>query len=534
MHTTTDHDFHTPTTDTDVRDEHAEVLIVGAGFAGLGMGAQLRRHGRTDFIIIERNPEVGGTWHDNTYPGAACDVPSHLYSFSFAMNPNWSGFYTTQAEIESYIIGVAQSEGLYPHIRFNAPMTEARWDHEAELWRVTTPRGTFTGRYLITGTGHLADPALPDIPGLADFPSEVFHSARWNHDVDLAGKRVAVVGAGASSIQIVPQLAKTVDELVVFQRTPAWVIPRIVKPYSAATRRMFARAPETMQRERDDIFWFAESSYAQRRAVPAALDAVRSQALGNIAKAITDDELAAKLTPHYIPGCKRVLSSNEYYPAFTRENVTLEASALDHVNGAVAYGASGEGHEVDAIVLATGFEAAQPPFADVVFDADGRSLADHWTTGMSAFDSTAVAGFPNLFAINGPNTSLGHNSIVYIIESQVQYILEALDLADREQIRTMVPTQRAQDEYVDRIQERAATSVWLLDGGCNSWYVDSRSGKLTLIWPDYAYDFRARNGHFTGEGFLSCGVDGAERPLVNAQSSELPAQPSSDARPALV
>lgn len=497
-------------------DESAEILIIGAGFAGIGMGAQLRRAGREDFLIIERAGQVGGTWRDNTYPGAACDVPSHLYSFSFAMNPDWSGFYTPGPEIQNYLLAVTEAEGLAPHLRLNADMEEARWDAAAERWRVRTPRGTYTARFLITGTGHLADPMLPDIPGLAEFTGDIFHSARWDHSVELAGKRVAVVGTGASAIQVVPELAETVAELTVFQRTPAWVIPRIVKPYSAATRRRFARDPESMQRERDDIFWFAESAYAQRRAVPAALDAVTANALGNLERAVADPELRARLTPHYAPGCKRVLSSNTYYPALTRDHVTVEPSALSRVEGDTAYGADGAGYPVDAIVLCTGFEAAQPPFAEVILDGDGRSLAEHWSEGMSAFDSTAVAGFPNLFAINGPNTSLGHNSIVYIIESQVQYILEALDRADAEGLRTLVPALPAQEDYVAKIQERAATSVWLLDGGCNSWYVDPRSGNLTLIWPDYAYDFRARNGHFTGEGFLSLGPDGAERPLAAA------------------
>lgn len=497
---------------TTSRDEQAEILIIGSGFAGLGMGAQLKRHGRHDFIIIERENEVGGTWRDNTYPGAACDVPSHLYSFSFAPNPQWSGFYAPGAEIQDYILKFTEDEGLRPHLRLGATMEDAQWDEDAERWVVRTPRGTYTGRWLITGAGHLADPSLPDIPGLEAFEGPIMHSARWDHGVDLTGKRVAVVGTGASAIQVVPAIAEAVDELVVFQRTPAWVIPRLVKPYSAATRRMFERAPQTMQRERDDIFWFAESNYAQRRGVPAALDQVRNQALGHLASQVADEELREKLTPHYIPGCKRVLVSNAYYPALTRENVTLEASALVRVEGNRVEGASGESYEVDAIVLCTGFEAAQPPFADHIRDGAGRSLAEHWSTGMAAFDSTAVAGFPNLFAINGPNTSLGHNSIVYIIESQITYILEALDRVDREGIRTLVPQQMAQEEYVDKIQERAATAVWLVDGGCQSWYVDPRSGKLTLIWPDYAYDFRARNGHFTGEGFLSRTVAG-EAPM---------------------
>ena len=373
----------TTTTTTDVRpaprDESAEILIIGSGFAGLGMGAQLRRHGREDFLILDRAQQVGGTWRDNTYPGAACDVPSHLYSFSFAPNPQWSGFYTPGPEIQDYLVRFSEDEGLTPHLRLGADMLEAHWDPETERWTVRTPRGTYTARWLIMGTGHLADPRLPDVPGLDAFEGEVIHSARWDHTVDLKGKRVAVVGTGASAIQVIPELAATAAELVVFQRTPAWVTPRVVKPYSAAVRRMFERAPHTMQRERDDIFWFAESSYAQRRGVPAALDQVRAQALGHLAAAVSDPELRERLTPRYLPGCKRVLVSNDYYPAMARDNVTLEDSALDRVEGSRLFGVSGHGYEVDVVVLCTGFEAAQPPFAERV--VLGGSVVHHLVAG---------------------------------------------------------------------------------------------------------------------------------------------------------
>ncbi|MFK0285369.1 flavin-containing monooxygenase [Streptomyces sp. NPDC090499] len=472
-----------------------EVVIIGTGFAGLGMGAQLKRHGRESFVLLERADDVAGTWRDNTYPGAACDVPSHVYSFSFRPNPEWSRFFSPGPEILQYLRDTAREEGLMPHIRFGTDVEDARWDAAARRWTVTTSKGVYTGRFLVTATGHLSDEALPQVNGLDGFTGEVFHSARWNHDVSLQGKRVGVVGSGATAVQVVPELARTASELVVFQRSAQYIVPRPDRAYTESEKRLFRRDPESMADHRSEIFWFLESRYAARRAVPGFLDKARSEALEHLERQVEDPELRAKLTPDYELGCKRVLISDTYYPALTRDDVTLEASALDHIDGSRVVSADGSTYDLDVLVFCTGFETAEPPYARLVHDSDGRSLSDHWAHGMEAFASTTVSGFPNLFIINGPNTGLGHNSIVYIIEAQVDYILGALDWSRAGGDRDLEVSAEAQERYGDELQQRSGGTVWL-GNGCKSWYIDPRSGRLTLIWPDFAHEFRYRNGTF--------------------------------------
>lgn len=479
---------------------HQRMIIIGAGFAGLGMGIRLKRRGEESFVIIERADDVGGTWRDNTYPGAACDVPSHLYSFSFRPNPDWSRVYPPGWEIQQYMRDCAEQEGLMPHLHLETTMEDATWDDDAGIWRVRTNCGEFTGDFLITGTGHLADESYPNIPGLEEFMGAKFHSARWNHNEDLTGKRIGVVGTGASAIQIVPEMAKVAAELVVFQRTPAYVIPRVERDYTEGERRLFRRDPQSIRDLRSELFWGGENNYAQRRAIPQFLEAAKTQALNHLAAQVTDPELRERLTPRYEPGCKRVLISNTYYPALTAPVTTVESSALQRIEGGRAVAASGAEYELDALIFATGFEATEPPFAQVVHGRGGVNLSDHWQQGMQAYDSIAVSGFPNMFIINGPNTSLGHNSIVYIIEAQADYILGALDHVDEHGIQVLEPTRDAEDAYVDRIQRNASGTVWI-DGGCQSWYVDQRSGKLTLIWPDFGYAFRDENSTFTPDGY---------------------------------
>ncbi|HEY0276478.1 MAG TPA: NAD(P)/FAD-dependent oxidoreductase [Paenirhodobacter sp.] len=476
------------------------ILIIGAGFGGVGLGARLLAEGRDDFIILERADEVGGTWRDNTYPGAACDVPSHLYSFSFLPKPDWSRVFAPGPEIQNYLKDSARVSGLYDHLRFGEEMLSAKWDETAGLWRVTTSSGEWVAPWLVTAAGHLADEHLPAIPGLDGFTGAAFHSARWKNDVALEGKRIGVVGSGASAIQIVPEMAKRASEMVVFQRSAPYMIPRPDRAYSEGEKRLFSRDPEAIPALRDELFWGGEFNFSQRRNVPRFVNEARTMALGHLAAQVPDDDLRAKLTPNYQIGCKRVLISNEYYPALQRPNVTLEASALQAVEGGTVIAASGGRHDLDVLVFATGFEAVQPPFATRVFGETGDSLSDQWNTGMQAYDAIAVHNFPNLFIINGPNTGLGHNSIVYIIETQVDYILGALTHAEAAGASAIRVRPEAEDAFVTALDARAQGSVWI-SGGCKSWYVDPRSGRLTLVWPDFAYAFRDRVGEFHPEGY---------------------------------
>ena len=490
------------TTNTSTQTLDVKTLIIGSGFAGLGMAIQLKRRGDDDFAILERAHDVGGTWRDNDYPGAACDVPSHLYSFSFRPNPNWSQVFSPGPEIQEYLRACAKDEELTEHLHFGADMQDASWDELTRRWNVRTPVGIFTAQFLITGTGHLADERFPSVPGIETFTGDKFHSARWDHSSSLEGKRIGVVGTGASAIQIVPEMASIASDLVVFQRTPAYVIPRMERTYTEGEKRLFRRDPSAIPALRSDLFWGGENNYAQRRAVPQYLEAARNMALGHLESQVSDPQLRAILTPDYDPGCKRVLISNTYYPALQADVTTVEGSALERIEGSTVVAASGNSYELDALVFATGFEATEPPFAALVHGRDGVNLSEHWSEGMQAHDSIAVSGFPNLFILNGPNTSLGHNSIVYIIESQVNYVLEAFDFAAKHDIDVLEPSTEAEENYVKQIQAAAQGTVWI-NGGCKSWYVDERSGRLTLIWPDFGFAFRDTNGSFKPEGYLA-------------------------------
>ncbi|MGQ8708162.1 flavin-containing monooxygenase [Serratia sp. TSA_198.1] len=478
-----------------------DIVIIGTGFAGLGMAARLKQSGREDFVILERANDIGGTWRDNTYPGVACDVPSPLYSFSFRLNAEWSRLFSPGAEIHAYMKSVAREEGLIPHVRFNAAVKHAFWDTATACWRISTAQGEIQAKFLITGTGHLADESLPNIPGLSGFTGQVFHSARWRNEAVLEGKRIGIVGSGASAIQLVPEVAKIAGHMTVFQRSAPYIIPRPNHVFTDAEKRLFRRDRTEMRKLRESIFWMLENTFASRRGVPRYLAENKQQALLHLAQQIPDPELQAKLTPDYEIGCKRVLLSNDYYPTFLRDNVTLEDTALESINGGTVVAASGTRVELDVLIFCTGFEAATPPYATLVHGSDGRSLAEHWQSGMEANASTTVNGFPNLFIINGPNTGLGHNSIVYIIESQVEYILEALNWVEKTDHGPLEPLAAAQSHYSDSMQDSAAGTVWL-SSGCKSWYLDPRSRKLTLIWPSFAHNFRHRNGHFSPDDYL--------------------------------
>lgn len=477
-----------------------KIVIIGAGFTGLGSAIKLLKAGQEDFVVIERRADVGGVWLDNSYPGIACDVPSHFYSFSFRTKPDWSKIQSPGGEIQTYLRDCAEHEGIIPYIRFNTDMEECRWDAAAKHWVVQTNHDIYHAKFLLTGAGHLADEFMPDIEGVDNFPGHVFHSARWDHSVDLKGKRIGVVGSGASAIQIVPEMQKVASELVVFQRSAPYMNMRNDHAYTAAEKRTFERNPDVLEHLRAWIFWFGEEQYAQRRMVPKYLEDAKKVAMAHMENQVSDPDLRKKLTPTYQIGCKRRLSSSDYYPAVASPNVTVEASALDRVEGASAFGKSGTGYELDVLVFATGFEAVRMPFTKRIFNADGVSLDEHWDKGMQALDTIAVAGYPNLFIVYGPNTGLGSNSAVYIIEAQVDYVISALEYFEQNELAVFDAKAEAEEDFMDHIHEVAKGTVWL-DGGCSSWYIDDRSGRLTVIWPDFPHIFREENSEFHPERY---------------------------------
>jgi cation diffusion facilitator CzcD-associated flavoprotein CzcO len=469
------------------------VVIVGTGFAGLGMAVRLKQAGVDDFVVLERAGEVGGTWRDNTYPGAACDVPSNLYSFSFAPNPDWSRSFSPQAEIQQYLRGVATDFGVRPHIRFHHEVLAADWDETAQRWRVRTNAGDFEADVLISATGALSDPAIPALPGLERFEGTIFHSARWRHDHDLTGRRVAVVGTGASAIQFVPRIQPGVERLTVFQRTPPWILPRWDRSFRRAERWAFRHVPVVQRLARAGIYWGREQMVAGFVVAPKLMRAAERLARRHLARSVPDPALRAKLTPDYRIGCKRILISNDYLPALTRPNVDVVASSLVEVRERTVIAADGSEHEVDTIIFGTGFHVTDIPVADRITGRGGVALKDHWAAGMKAYKGTAIAGFPNLFLLVGPNTGLGHSSQVFMIESQIAYVADAVRHIERTGGAVEVRNE-AESAWDARVQQAMGRTVWTT-GGCASWYLDER-GRNTTLWPGTTWRFRRQTARF--------------------------------------
>ena len=469
--------------------EQVDHLVIGAGFAGLCAAIKLQEAGEGDYVVLERGDDVGGTWRDNTYPGAACDVPSQLYSFSFALNPDWSMSFSPQPEIQAYLRRVAREHGVLDRFRFGTTVEEARWDEESQRWLVDTDRAAYAARTLISGAGALVEPRLPDIEGIEGFQGEVFHSARWNHDVDLTGKRVAVIGTGASAIQIVPEIAKVVERLDLYQRTAPYVLPRNDRRYSAVERLAFRHVPGLQRLMRESIYWAREAYVPGFTWQPKLAFPAKKLALRNLEKAVADPELRARLTPDFEIGCKRILISNAYYPALTEDHVDLVTDPIAKVTGHSVITADGVEREVDVLVVATGFHTTDQPIAHHVFGRDGRSLAETWSgTGMQAYKGTTVHGFPNYFQVVGPNTGLGHSSMVLMIEAQVGYVVDALRTMDLHGYATVEPRQDEQDTWNEDLHRRMQRTVWST-GGCASWYLDEH-GRNTTLWPRSTWTFR--------------------------------------------
>jgi cyclohexanone monooxygenase len=468
---------------------HVRHLIVGAGFGGLAMAIKLHEQGRSDFLVLERGSDVGGTWRDNTYPGAACDVPSQLYSYSFALNPDWSRSFSPQPEIQAYIQKTATQAGVLDRFVFDTNVDDATWDESAQVWRVETSRGPLTADVLVSAAGALSDPKNPDIEGFESFQGEVFHSAKWNHDYDLAGKRVAVIGTGASSIQIVPEIAKQVAHLDDYQRTAPWVLPRHDRDYTGLEKLAFKHVPGVQRVYRTAIYWGREMYVPAFTKWPKLATPAKLMALQNISKGIDDPELRKKVTPDYEIGCKRILISNGYYPALDRDNVDLVTEGIARVTPTGVVDRGGVEREVDAIIVATGFHTTELPIAEHVAGLGGVTLADHFAEhGMQAYKGATVRGFPNLFFVVGPNTGLGHSSMVFMIESQVAYVVDALRHLARTGVAAVQPRAEVQAAFVEDLQERMTQTVWSA-GGCASWYLDSHGRNVTL-WPRATFTFR--------------------------------------------
>lgn len=475
---------------TEQQHEHVRVAVIGSGFGGLGAAVRLRREGITDFVVLERADSVGGTWRDNSYPGCACDVPSHLYSFSFAPNPDWPRTFSGQEHIRAYLEHVTDTFGLRPHVRLNHEVLMMRWDAEASHWEIETSRGSLTADVVVSATGPLSDPKTPDIPGLADFPGKVFHSARWDHDYDLTGKRVAMIGTGASAIQIVPAIQPKVSALTLFQRTPPWVMPRVDRRISGAERWLHRQLPFTGTARRGLLWGIRELQVQAFTKRPGELGLVERLAKANMNKAVKDPELRAKLTPSYRIGCKRILLSSTYYPALAQPNVDVVASGLSEVRGSTLVAADGTETEADVIVFGTGFHVTDMPIADRVVGADGITLAEAWKDGMESLRGATAAGFPNWMTIIGPNTGLGNSSMILMIESQLNYMadyMRQLDVLGEGSVLSARPS--AVHAWNRRVQERMKRTVWNT-GGCTSWYLDA-SGRNTTIWPGTTTEFRS-------------------------------------------
>jgi cation diffusion facilitator CzcD-associated flavoprotein CzcO len=469
--------------------ECAQVIIIGTGFSGLGMAIQLQRAGIDDFVILEKADDVGGTWRDNTYPGCACDIQSHMYSFSYEQNPRWSRAFSRQPEIWDYLRGVADKHDLKRRIRFGVEVAGARWDVESQTWTVTGAKGErFVGKYVVSGICALHIPNVPQLPGADRFEGSRFHLAEWDHDVDLRGKKVAVVGTGASAIQFVPQIAPGVERLTLFQRTPPWIMPKPDHQIPRPAKLLFRLLPATQRLMRWLLYWFLESRAIGFNGHPALMRAAERVAKWHMRRAIADPELRAKLTPDYRMGCKRVLQANDYYPALARDNVAVVTDGLAQVRERSVVDAAGVEHDADVIIYGTGFHVTDAfEYLDIL-GVDGKNLAKTWAEeGMQTHKGISVAGFPNLFFLLGPNTGLAHMSVVFMIEAQARYVLDAIKLVESRGARALRVRREAQERFQADIQQKLADGVWTT-GGCTSWYLDAKGVNRT-IWPGFTWKY---------------------------------------------
>ena len=476
-----------------------EVVIVGAGFGGLGMAIRLKQEGIEDFAVLERSDDVGGTWWANSYPGAQCDVPSNLYSFSFAPNPDWTRAYPLRDEIQAYLRDCAERYGVVPHMRLGCELLGATWVAGEQRWELETSQGPIAARVLVAAPGLLSEPFEPALPGLERFEGNAFHTARWDHGDDLAGKRVAVVGTGASAVQVVPAIQPRVSNLTLFQRTPPWVAPHMDHEVSPRMRAAYRRLPALQQLSRAFIYTLVELLLApgmtrDTRLLKPAEWIVKLK----LRREVPDPGLRRRLTPSFQLGCKRLVFSNAWYPALQAPNVDLVSSGIHEVREHSIVDGDGAEHEIDTLILATGFTPAELPIAERIRGRDGRSLAEVWDGSPQAYLGTTVTGFPNLLFFYGPNLNLGHTSIVYMLESQLSYAIDALRTMRLRRAAEFEVRPAVQAAYNEELQERLADTIW--STGCSSWYFD-RNGRNSIQWPGFTFEYRRRTRRFDAAAY---------------------------------
>lgn len=475
------------------------VLIVGAGFAGIGMAIRLKQAGIEDFVILERDSAVGGTWRDNQYPGAACDIPSNLYSYSFAPNPNWSRSFSGSQEILDYIHHMVAEFDLEPHIRFEKNVAELRFDEKKGIWTATTDsKEKFTGRSVLMAQGPLSSHGFPNITGIDDFQGKKIHSADWDHDYDFAGKNVAVIGTGASAIQIIPELVKVAKHVKVFQRTPGWVLPRPNFTTPEWNKRLFRRLPASQQALRNVLYWGHESmalAFIWNSPLTRLTERLSKLHLRNQVK---DRWLRRQLTPDFTIGCKRVLMSNDYYPALQKDNAKLITWPIARISEKGIRTVEGIEHQVDCIVFATGYQVhnASTPFA--VIGREGRVLSKEWRGGAQAYKSINVAGYPNLFLTFGPNSGPGHNSALVYMESQLEYALKGIRKIIGQDLKLLDVKESVQQDYNRGIQKRLEKTNW--NSGCKSWYL-TEDGFNATMYPGFATQYAAQMADFKEDDY---------------------------------
>ena len=478
------------------REAEFQVAVIGAGFSGLCMAIQLKLAKINSFVVFEKADDIGGTWRDNLYPGCACDVPSHLYSYSFEPNPNWSRMFAPQQEIWDYLRGCARKYEVYPHMRFGAEVASAVFDAQNHYWTVTTKGGeSITAKIVVSGIGALSIPAYPKVPGVENFQGTTFHSARWNKDYDFEGKRVAVIGTGASAIQFGPAFAPRVQHLYLYQRTPPWVMSKPDRAMSAVEKTLFKFLPATQKLFRGGIYWWMESRVLGLAVDPRAMKLAEAWAKLYIKRSIKDPKLRKKVTPDYTLGCKRILMSDEYYPALTRDNVDVVTTGIREVKAHSVVTEDGVERPADAIIYGTGFQVSDPIGPMKIFGAEGKEVRESWSeSGMEAYLGVSVSGFPNFFLLLGPNTGLGHTSIVFMIESQVNYVMQAVKTIVKHRLRSLDVKAEVQERFNKKLQKRLDEAVWSA-GGCKSWYLDE-FGKNRTLWPSFTFEYWMRTRKF--------------------------------------